>query len=96
MNKFDLYAKGLFTILGGMVGKKWVGLPVGLKDVSKATTIPSILSHNLGGHKTWIRDKLRTLGRKFSPFWLGKKWYLFGVEIGCSISCSVDKCSYTK
>lgn len=75
-----------------MVGKKWVGLRVGLKGVSRATTIPSILSHNLGGRKTWIGDKLRTLGRRVSPYWLEYGWYLFGVEIGCSISCSVDKC----
>ena len=96
LDKFDLYAKGLFTSMGGTIGKKWVGLRIGLKGASRATTLPSILSHNLGGRKTWIGDKLRNTGRFFSPYWIGYGWYLFGVEIGCSISCSLDKCSYTK
>lgn len=98
LNRFsenlDLYGKGLFTLLGGKVGKKWLGFRIGTHGVSRATTWMSIISHNLGGRKTLIGSVIRDTGRAVSPFWMAYGWYLFNAEIGCIIVCSYDRCSY--
>ena len=91
----NFVVKTLLSVLGGPVPKS-IAKSLGFRVFRPAgsspfTTIPSIASSAARlGASNWVR----TVGSVSSGVWLGYGWWMFGVEIGCTITCTQDSCSY--
>jgi hypothetical protein len=82
--------KVCLSAVGGTFPKSWwpAGGGVG-GGGSPITTLPSRLG--LGGG---VGTPVRTIGRIFSPIWLGYGLYLAGVEAACAGTCTGDPAAY--
>ena len=83
------------TASGGTFWKKWFGLPRGLGGASPYTSIPSAAANAAGGGGAGTAGAgLRTVGRIYSPIWIGYGVFLFGMEAYCASSCAGNNCAH--
>jgi RHS repeat-associated protein len=84
--------KAALTASGGTFPKSMVGQPRGFGGASPNTTVPSAAANAAGGGRA--AAGMRTVGRIYSPIWIGYGVYLFGMEVYCASKCLGNNCAF--